>query len=136
MTSEHNHEWWRPDALPPALIIVGPYFFNKLIYIYFPGYPVFVATDYVCRTFSLAFLYLLLRSKPTSLPIPWRLAVPSTKELLVALMGTIILIGSNVVGMTAIRYLNTHSWLLRDFLYRPILCSNILIVRSVWSLLG
>jgi membrane protease YdiL (CAAX protease family) len=115
MTSENNNEWWRPDALPPALIIVGPYFFNKLIYIYFPGYPVFVATDYVCRTFSLAFLYLLLRSKPTSLPIPWRLAVPSTKELLVALMGTIILIGSNVVGMTAIRYLNTHSWLLTRF---------------------
>jgi hypothetical protein len=27
-----------------ALVIVGPYFLNKLIYIYFPGYPAFVAT--------------------------------------------------------------------------------------------
>ena len=81
MARPYNYEWWRPDALLPALIVVGPYYFNKLIYIYFPSYPVFVATDYACRTFSLAFLYLLLRSQPTSLPIPWRLAVPSTKEL-------------------------------------------------------
>jgi|SRR5882724_6000921 len=115
MAIEHNNKWWRSDALPPALLIVSPYFFNKLIYIYFPGYPVFVATDYACRTFSLAFLYLLLPSKPTSLPIPWRLAVPSTKELLMALVGIIILIGSNVVGMTFIRYLNAHSWLLTRF---------------------
>jgi membrane protease YdiL (CAAX protease family) len=115
MASEHTNEWWRPDALLPALVIVGPYFFNKLIYIYFPGYPVFVATDYACRTFSLAFLYLLLRSKSTLLPIPWRLAPPSTKELLMALIGTIILIGSNVVGMTLIQYLNAHSWRVTTF---------------------
>jgi len=115
MASRHSYEWWRPDALLPALIIVGPYYFNKLIYLYFPSYPLFVATDYACRTFSLAFLYLLLRGKPTSLPIPWRLAMPSTKELLKALIGTIILIGSNVVGMTLIRYLNTHSWRLTRF---------------------
>ncbi len=43
---------------------------RKLIYIEFPGYPVFVATDYACRIFSLAFLYLLLRNEPTSLPMP------------------------------------------------------------------
>jgi membrane protease YdiL (CAAX protease family) len=115
MAIGHNNEWWRPDALLPALVVVGPYFFNKLIYIYFPEYPVFIATDYVCRIFSLAFLYLLLRSKPTSLPIPWHFAVPSIKELLMALIGTIILIGSNVVGMTFIRYLNARSWLLTRF---------------------
>src|ERR1700719_2729485 len=115
MTSAHDKDWWRPDALLPALVIVGPYFFNKLLYIYFPGYPVFVATDYACRTFSIAFLYLLLRSKPTSLPIPWRLAVPSIKGLLIALIGTIILIGSNVVGGTFIQYLDTHSWRLTSF---------------------
>jgi membrane protease YdiL (CAAX protease family) len=115
MTREHNNECWRADALLPALVVVGPYFFNKLIYIYFTGYPVFVATDYACRTFSLASLYLLLRRKQTPLPIPWRLAVPSTRELLMALIGTIILIGSNVVGMTSIRYLNAHSWLLTRF---------------------
>jgi hypothetical protein len=79
---DHSNEWWRPDALLPALVVVGPYFFNKLIYIFFPSYLVFVATDYACRTFSLAFLYLLLRSEPTSLPTPWRLATPSINELL------------------------------------------------------
>lgn len=114
MASGHDDDWWRPDALLPALVIVGPYFFNKLIYIYFPDYPVFVATDYACRTFSIASLYLLLRSKP-SLPMPWLLAVPSIKELLIALAGTIILIGSHVVGGTFIRYLDTHSWRLTKF---------------------
>jgi membrane protease YdiL (CAAX protease family) len=89
-----DNEWWRPDALLPALVIIGPYFLNKLIYFYFPGYLVFVATDYACRTFSLAFLYLLLRRKPISLPIPWRL---------------------NVVGLTFIQYLNAHSWRLTRF---------------------
>jgi membrane protease YdiL (CAAX protease family) len=114
MASGHNNEGWQPDALLPALVIVGPYFFNKLIYIYFSDYAVFVATDYACRTFSLALLYLLLR-KPTVLPIPWRLAAPSAKELLMALAGTIVLIGSNVVGMTLIRYLDTHSWRVTRF---------------------
>jgi membrane protease YdiL (CAAX protease family) len=110
MASRYSYEWWRPDALLPALIVVGPYYFNKLIYVYFPGYPIFVATDYACRTFSLACLFLLLRGQPTSLPIPWRLAVPSTKELLIALVGATTLIVSNVVGATFIQYLNAHSW--------------------------
>jgi membrane protease YdiL (CAAX protease family) len=110
MAGRHSYEWWRPDALLPALIIVGPYYFNKLIYAYFPGYPVFVAMDYACRTFSLAFLYLLLRNQPTSLPIPWRLAVPSTRELLAALIGAITLVSASVAGTTFIQYLNAHSW--------------------------
>jgi membrane protease YdiL (CAAX protease family) len=101
--------------LLPALVIVGPYYFNKLIYTYFPGYLVFLATDYACRLFSLVFLYLLLRKKPISLPIPWRLAAPSTKELLMALVGIIILIGSSLAGMTLIRYLDVHSWRLTRF---------------------
>ena len=99
----------------PPLILVGPYYFNKLIYVYFPGYPIFVATDYACRIFSLVFLYLLLRSDPSSLPIPWRLTVPSTKELLVALIGAISLIGFNVVGTTFFQYLNAHSWRVTRF---------------------
>jgi membrane protease YdiL (CAAX protease family) len=81
----------------------------------FSGYPVFVATDYACRTFSLALLCLLLRGEPTSLPIPWRLAVPSTKELLLALVGAITLICSNVVGTTFIQDLNAHSWQVTRF---------------------
>jgi len=63
----------------------------------------------------LAFLHLLLRNEPTSLPIPWRLAVPSTKELLITLIGAIALIGSNVVGTTLIQYLNAHSWQVTRF---------------------
>src|SRR6266480_5419026 len=115
MASGHNDEWWRPDALLPVLVVVGPCFFNKLIYIYFPSYPVFVATDYTCRIVSLAVLYALLRNKSASLPIPLRLAAPSSKDLMTALVGTIILIGSNVLGMNVIRYLNTHSWQLTRF---------------------
>jgi membrane protease YdiL (CAAX protease family) len=115
MTSRHSYEWWRPDGLLPALVVVGSYFFNKLIYIEFPGYPVFVATDYACRVFSLALLYSLLRNEPTPLPIPWRLVAPSTKELLTAFIGTIALIGANIVGMTCIRYLNAHSWRVTRF---------------------
>ncbi len=110
MTGRHSDEWWRPDALLPTLVVVGPYFFNKLIYIEVPGYPVFVFTDYACRIFSLALLYLLLRCEPPSLPISWRFDVPSTKELLTAVIGTITLIGANVVSATFIRYLNAHGW--------------------------
>src|SRR5260221_1215350 len=106
MASRQSHEWWRSDALLPALAVVGPYFLNKLIYIEFPGYAVFVAADYACRIFSLALLHLLLRNEPTSLPIPWRLAPPSTKELLTALVGMITLIGANVLGATFMGYLS------------------------------
>ena len=115
MASRHSYEPWRPDALLPALVIVGPYFFNKLIYIEFPGNLVFVATDYACRIFSLALLYLLLRNESTSLPIPWRLAVPSTKELLAALIGTTTLISASVVGATFMLDLNAHSWRVTRF---------------------
>lgn len=115
MASRQSYAGWRPDALLPALVVIGPYFFNDLIYIEFPGYPVFVATDYACRIFSLAFLYLLLRNEPTSLPIPWHLALPSTKEVLAALIGTITLISANVVGTTFIRYLNAHGWRVAEF---------------------
>ena len=62
-------------------------------------------------------------SKPISLPIPWRLAVPSTKELLIALSGAITLIGSNVVGATFIQYLNAHSWQVTSF---PLPTSSVL----------
>jgi len=44
-----------------------------------------------------------------------RLAVPSTRELLTAVIGTITLISANVVGTTFIRYLNAHSWRVTRF---------------------
>lgn len=110
MASDQSEGWWRPDAVLPALLVISPYFLNKLIYIYFPSYPVFLVTDYIGRIFSLGLLYLLLRNATTSLPIRFRLAVPSAKELSTALVGTIILIGSNVACLTIIKYLNAHSW--------------------------
>jgi membrane protease YdiL (CAAX protease family) len=108
--TQHNNAWWRPDALLPAAIVVSPYVLNKLIYIYYPGYLAFLATDYAVRAFSLALVYLLLRKARISWPIPWRLAIPSGRELLTALVGTIVLILSNAAAMTPIRYLNNHSW--------------------------
>jgi membrane protease YdiL (CAAX protease family) len=110
MDIRHDHGSRRRDALLPAFVIVAPYFLNKLIYIEFPGYTIFVATDYACRIFSLVVLYLLLRNKPASFPIPWRLAVPSAKELMTALVGTITLIGASVVGATFLGHLNANSW--------------------------
>jgi hypothetical protein len=32
MTGGQSREWWRPDALVPAVIVVGPYFLNKLVF--------------------------------------------------------------------------------------------------------
>jgi membrane protease YdiL (CAAX protease family) len=115
MANDRSERWWRADDLLPAIFIICPFFLNKLIYLFFPSYPVFVATDYACRVFGLTFLYLLVRGDLISLPIPWRLAAPSAKELLMSLIGTIILIGSNVIGTTFIRYLNAHSWRLTKF---------------------
>jgi len=115
MANDRSEGWWRADGLPPAIFIIGPFYLNKLIYLFFPSYPVFVATDYACRVFGLTLLYLLLRGDPVSLPIPWRLATPSAKDLLMGLIGTIILIGSNVIGTTFIQYLNAHGWRVTRF---------------------
>jgi membrane protease YdiL (CAAX protease family) len=115
MANDRSEGWWRADDLLPAIFIIGPFFLNKLIYVFFPSYPVFVATDYACRVFGLTSLYLLLRGDLISLPIPWRLTTPSIKELLTGLVGAIILIGSHVVGTTLIRYLNAQSWRVTRF---------------------
>jgi membrane protease YdiL (CAAX protease family) len=119
MAGDRSKAWWRPDALLPAFVIIGPYFLNKLIYIAFPGYLIFEVTDYACRTISLALLYLLLRGNSTPLPIPWRVVIPAAKELLMVLVGTFVLIGSNVAGITLIRFLNTHSWRLTSYPLLP-----------------
>jgi membrane protease YdiL (CAAX protease family) len=59
--------------------------------------------------------YLLLRNAATPFPIPFRLAVPSSKSLSVALAGAAILIAANVVGVTFFRHLDAHSWRLTRF---------------------
>lgn len=110
MMSGQSSEWGRPAALLPAIAVVSPFFLNKFVYIAFPGYPIFITTDYACRIFSLVLLYLLLRDESTSLPVPWRLAVPSIQEVLIALIGLLILIGVCVVGQTFLQYLSANSW--------------------------
>jgi membrane protease YdiL (CAAX protease family) len=115
MTADAIKESRRPDALLPALLVIAPFFVNKLIYAWFPGYLVFLLTDYSCRIVSLGLLYLVLRNATASLPIPFRLAIPSGREFCIGLAGTIILIGSNVVSQTLIRYWNAHSWVLTAY---------------------
>ena len=107
--------WWRPDAWAPALLIIAPFFINKLIYARWPSYPVFLVTDYTCHILSLGLVYLLLRNTATHLPIPFRLAVPSSTELTIGLAGAALLVAANVVGVTFFRHLDAHSWRLTRF---------------------
>jgi membrane protease YdiL (CAAX protease family) len=107
--------WWRPDVWPPALLIIAPFFINKLIYARWPSYQIFLVTDYTCHILGLGLVYLLLRNAATPFPIPFRLAVPSSKSLSVALAGAAILIAANVVGVTFFRHLDAHSWRLTRF---------------------
>jgi membrane protease YdiL (CAAX protease family) len=74
-----------------------------------------LATDYTCHILGLGLVYLLLRNAATPFPIPFRLAVPSSKSLSVALAGAAILIAANVVGVTFFRHLDAHSWRLTRF---------------------
>jgi membrane protease YdiL (CAAX protease family) len=107
--------WWRPDAWAPALLIIAPFFINKLIYARWPSYPVFLVTDYTCHILSLGLVYLLLRNTATHLPIPFRLAVPSSTQLTIGLAGAALLVAANVVGVTFFRHLDAHSWRLTRF---------------------
>jgi hypothetical protein len=109
MSVSESKGWRRPDAWPPALLIVAPFFINKLIYASWPGYQVFLVIDYVCHILGLGLVYLLLRNSATSLPIPFRLTVPSRKQLAIALSTILVLIGVNVVVLTPFRYLDAHS---------------------------
>jgi membrane protease YdiL (CAAX protease family) len=115
MSVSESKGWWRPDAWPPALLIVAPFFINKLIYAFWPSYQVFLVTDYVCHILALGLVYLLLRNSATSLPIPFRLTVPSRKKLAIALSTILVLIGVNVVVLTPFRYLDAHAWRLTRF---------------------
>jgi membrane protease YdiL (CAAX protease family) len=115
MIVSESKGWWRPDAWPPALLIVAPFFINKLIYASWPSYPVFLITDYICHMLGLGLVYLLLRNSSTPLPIPFRLTVPSRKQLAIALSTILVLIGVNVIVLTPFRYLDAHAWRLTRF---------------------
>jgi membrane protease YdiL (CAAX protease family) len=115
MSVSESKGWWRPDAWPPALVILAPFFINKLIYASWPSYQVFLATDYIGHILGLGLVYLLLRNSATSLPIPFRLTVPSRKQLAIALSTILVLIGVNVIVLAPFRYLDAHSWRLTRF---------------------
>jgi hypothetical protein len=44
MRAKASQLWLLPDAWPPALMIVAPFFVNKLIYAYSPGHRTFLIT--------------------------------------------------------------------------------------------
>jgi membrane protease YdiL (CAAX protease family) len=115
MNVGESKRWWRSDAWPPALLIVAPFLINKLIYASWPSYQVFLVTDYVCHIVALGLVYLLLRNSATSLPIPFRLTIPSRKRLAIALSTILVLIGVNVVVLTPFQYLDAHTWRLTRF---------------------
>ena len=93
--------WWRADGWLPHLSS-WVRIFSTSLYTAFPDYRVFLATDYSVRLFSLTLLYFLLRGRQTPLPIPWRLSAPSARDLLLAVVGTLILIAFNVLGTRSI----------------------------------
>ena len=130
MRADASRAWLRADAWPPALVIVAPFVLNKLIYASWPSYQVFLITDYICHILGLGLVYLLLRNSVTSLPIPFRLTVPSRKQLAIALSAILVLIGVNVVVLTPFRYLDAPLGGSRGFPRRRILSSNVLTSRS------
>jgi membrane protease YdiL (CAAX protease family) len=100
---------WHPAGALPLLLLIAPYYLNKLIYIAFPGYGVFVATDYLDRLFTLSVLYLVLRRSPVTLAIPWCLTWPTARDALVTAFGTIALIAADVLTMEIVPWLNDLS---------------------------
>jgi len=100
---------WHPAGALPLLLLIAPYYLNKLIYIAFPGYGVFLATDYLDRLFTLAVLYLVLRRTSTPLALPWRLSWPTATGLAVILGGTVALIALDLLTQPAVDWLNDLS---------------------------
>jgi membrane protease YdiL (CAAX protease family) len=100
---------WHPAGALPLLLLIGPYYLNKLIYIAFPGYGVFLATDYLGRLFTLAALYLVLRRAPVRFALPWRLTWPTTTDLVLILGGAVALIALDLLTQPAVDWLNDLS---------------------------
>lgn len=106
---------WHPAATLPLLLIVGPYFLNKLVYIAHPGFAVFDVTDYANRILTLSVLYLVTRRVGADLPIPWRLAWPGRGEIVLALAGAAALVLVDVLTSSGVTWLNDHSWRLTRY---------------------
>jgi membrane protease YdiL (CAAX protease family) len=100
---------WHPAGALPLLLLIAPYCLNKLIYIAFPGYGVFLATDYLDRLFTLSVLYLVLRRSPVPFVVPWRLTWPTMTDLGVILGGTVALIALDLLTQPAVDWLSDLS---------------------------
>ncbi len=98
---------WHPAAALPLLLIVGPYYLNKLVYIAHPGdYTAFIVTDYADRLFTLALLWLVVRRAAVGFPIPWRLGADGAKDVGWVVAGLALLIVADVLGHDAKEWLN------------------------------
>ncbi|HUA56302.1 MAG TPA: CPBP family intramembrane glutamic endopeptidase [Candidatus Sulfotelmatobacter sp.] len=98
MAGGETRSAWHPAAALPLLLIVGPYYVNKFVYIAHPGdYPVFIATDYAVRLVTLVALLLVARAAPDAFVVPWRLTVTGVRDAVLAAAGTLILVVADVL---------------------------------------
>lgn len=109
MTKDFVPSAWHPAGALPPLLVIGPYYLNKLIYIAYPGYGVFLATDYLDRLVTLTLLYLVLRRARVKLALPWRLSWPGATGTAVILGGTAGLIALDLATQPAVDWLNDLS---------------------------
>jgi membrane protease YdiL (CAAX protease family) len=111
---------WHPAGALPILLAIAPYFLNKLIYIAFPNYWAFAATDYLDRLFTLSVLYLVLRRTTVTLPVPWRLTWPTARDALATAIGTIGLIAADVLSAQIVQWLDDLSGRLTRYPEPPV----------------
>lgn len=98
---------WHPAAALPLLLIVGPYYANKFIYMAYPGdYLVFLGADYTNKLLTLSILWLVMRRTTAPLPLPWRLAVEGRRDAAIVVGGTALMIGLDVASWPAKQWLN------------------------------
>ncbi|MEJ0068514.1 MAG: CPBP family intramembrane glutamic endopeptidase [Pseudomonadota bacterium] len=93
----------------PLLLLIAPYYLNKLIYIADPDFWVFLATDYLNKFLTLTLLYLVMRRASVGLPIPWRFGWPTGRQALAVAIGTVALIALDVFSGDAVTWLNDLS---------------------------
>ncbi len=107
MADRPKRALWHPAAPLPLLLIVGPYYLNKLAYIAYPGdYWVFIAIDYADRLVTLAVLWLVMRRAAPRLALPWHLRLGGPKDLVFAVVGIALLTVVDVLTDPGQRWLD------------------------------
>lgn len=101
---------WHPAAALPLLLIVGPYYANKILYLAYPGdYVVFLVADYANRVITLAALWLIVRGAPVPFEIPWRLRITAPKDWAFAAAGLLVLIVVDALTFPGKEWLNDQT---------------------------